>query len=127
MGNLLLVSGGIALLWMSYLKLDCVHNVLLLSCIYVVGARIVIPNAIAASLEEFRHLGGSSSALIGFIQTFGSFAISFGIAELNKESALTLGSCFAVLGALSLIISLFMKNEKEIVPSKMPKLATERS
>lgn len=108
-GTTVLISGGVLMLlayWCNYVNL---FAVLLPSAIYVIGARIVIPNAIAGSMEEFRHLSGSSSALIGCIQMLGSSMISLLIANFDYNTPFTLALFFTGLGLLTLTIAYFIK------------------
>lgn len=109
LGTLLLIIGGTLMLIAYYLNYVSLLAVLLPSAIYVVGARIIIPNAIAGSMEEFRHLGGSSSALIGAIQMLGSSLMSLIITYFNYETPFPLAFFFTTLGVVSLTIAFFIK------------------
>lgn len=108
-GTLLLVGGGVIMLLEYCFNHVSLYTVLLPSSIYVIGARIVIPNAIAGSMEEFRHLSGSSSALIGCIQMLGSSLISVLIANFEYDTPFPLGIFFTMLGITSLAIAYFIK------------------
>lgn len=108
-GTCLLIVGGAVMLLAA-----CFHNVnlisvLLPSAIYVIGARIVIPNAIAGSMEEFRHLNGSCSALIGSIQMLGSALISLIITKFSYATPFPLALFFTFLGMISLSTAFFIK------------------
>lgn len=109
LGTLLLISGGSIMLLAYYLDHVNLFTVLLPSAIYVIGARIIIPNAIAGSMEEFRHLGGSSSALIGAIQMLGSSLMSLLIANFNYATPFPLAFFFTSLGVVTLTIAYFIK------------------
>lgn len=113
-GTLLLIGGGLLILLAHFFHFVNIYAVLFPSAIYVIGARIIIPNAIAGSMEEFRHLSGSSSALIGCIQMLGSSLISLMIAYCDYKTPFPLAFFFTALGVTTLIISLFIK-PKEIV------------
>jgi MFS transporter, DHA1 family, 2-module integral membrane pump EmrD len=52
MGTFLLISGGVLLLLVHFFDYLNLYAVLIPSAIYVIGARIIIPNAIAGSMEE---------------------------------------------------------------------------
>lgn len=108
-GTLLLVGGGLLMLFEYFFNHVSLLTVLLPSSIYVIGARIVIPNAIAGSMEEFRHLSGSSSALIGCIQMLGSSLISLLIANFDYNTPFPLAIFFTMLGVSSLAIAYFIK------------------
>lgn len=109
LGTLLLIGGGVLMLTAYYCDCANLAVVLLSSAVYVIGARIVIPNAIAGSMEEFRHLSGSSSALIGCIQMFGSSLISLLIANFDYDTPFALALFFTLLGIMSMAIAMFMK------------------
>lgn len=112
LGTILLIGGGVSMLLAYAFNYANLIAVLLSSSIYVIGARIVIPNAIAGSMEEFRHLGGSSSALIGCIQMLGSSVISLLIANFDYNSPFPLAMFLTTLGVMSLAIAFFIKPPK---------------
>jgi len=105
-GTFFLILGGL-LMWLAYaFNYSGVSAVLFPAAVYVIGARIVIPNAIAGAMEKLRHLNGSSSALIGCIQMLGSFVISLIIANFNNTTAFPLSLVLITMGILTLGISL---------------------
>ena len=106
-GTVLLILGGLCMLLAYIYHFTNIASILLASSIYILGARIIIPNAIADSMKELRHLGGSSSALIGFTQMLGSSLVSLIIASLAHPPLLMLAVVFIVLGAMTLTISLY--------------------
>ncbi len=112
-GTSLLIGGGVLMLLAHFFDYFSVYAVLIPSAIYVIGARIIIPNAIATSMEEFRHLSGSSSALIGCIQMLGSSAISLAITNFEYKTLFPLAIFFTVLGVTSLIIITYFIKPKE--------------
>lgn len=109
LGTILLIGGGLTMLIAYYCNYVNLFAVLLPSAIYVIGARIVIPNAIAGSMKEFRHLSGSSSALIGCIQMLGSSLISLLIAKFSYDSPFPLALFFTALGIISLTLTIFIE------------------
>lgn len=113
-GTLLLLSGGLTMMLAYFFDYVNLPAVLLPSAIYVIGARIVIPNAIAGSMEAFRHLSGSSSALIGCIQMLGSSFISLLIANCDYNSPFPLAMFFTTLGITSLTITYFIKTSESV-------------
>ena len=100
-GIFLIILSG---LWMFLWNTITVISILLPVCVYVIGARIVIPNAIAHSFDGLRHLGGSTSGMIGFIQMIGSSFISFLITRFDNEASILLSILFMMIGILSLTI-----------------------
>lgn len=112
-GTSLLIGGGLLML-LAYCKQHVnIYAVLLPSAVYVIGARIIIPNAIAGSLEEFRHLSGSSSALIGCIQMLGSSLMSLLVTNFSYRTPFPLALLFTMLGIVSLTIVIFIDNPKK--------------
>lgn len=109
LGTCLLISGGAIMLIPVCLHHVSLITVLLPSTIYVIGARIVIPNAIAGSMDEFKHIRGSCSALIGCIQMLGSALISLAITKFSYTSPFPLAFFFTCLGAMSLSMAWFIK------------------
>lgn len=110
-GTLLLILGGLTMLVAYALHLTNIFATLLTSSIYILGARIIIPNAIADSMQGLRHLGGSTSALIGCIQMLGSSLVSLVIASLTHPPMLMLAIVFIILGAMTLTISLWSRDQ----------------
>jgi Bcr/CflA subfamily drug resistance transporter len=107
-GTSLLILAGATMLLAYFLHRINLSSILIPSAIFVVGTRIVIPNAMACSMEEFRHLGGSSSALIGCIQMLGSSLVSAIMANFSYESPVPLAFFFTMLGMLSLTVSMYI-------------------
>lgn len=107
-GTVLLLLGGLTMLLAYAFHFTNIFAILLTSSIYILGARIVIPNAIADSMKELRHLGGSSSALIGCMQMLGSSLVSLIIASLAHPPLLMLAVVFIILGGMTLTISMAM-------------------
>lgn len=105
-GTVLLIVGGVLMIAASCVKHVEVMCVLIPAAIYVLGARIIIPNAIASSMKEFRHMNGSSSALIGFVQMMGSTIISLILTVFNNQSAIPLGVFYCLLGIGIFVLSL---------------------
>jgi Bcr/CflA subfamily drug resistance transporter len=107
-GTLLLIVGGMGMMLVYEAHTMNIFAILLAASVYILGARIIIPNAIATSMKDLRHLGGSSSALIGCIQMLGSTLVSLIIAALTTSPIFMLATVFILLGIISLMISLRM-------------------
>lgn len=115
-------SAGVKLLWIVGITLNLLGGLSMLAwdeminenlnvigilaptVLYVIGARIIIPNATANAFKEFRHLGGSTSGLIGGIQMVGTAAISFVMAHFAAVSADSVGALFTCLGVAGLLL-----------------------
>jgi Na+/melibiose symporter-like transporter len=98
---LLIISGSVMWLWNFYMD-SSVMSILLPVGLYVIGARIVIPNALSQAFDKLRHLGGSTSAVLGCIQMSGAAAVSYTLARSSDISSLPLATAFTVLGLLAL-------------------------
>jgi len=109
-GTILLIIGGISMLLAYQLEYFNIIAILLPASVFVIGARIVIPNAIANSMDEIRHLKGSSSAVLGFMQMSGSSMISFCIAKFNHASSLPLSVLFILIGCTLLTLTMIKKD-----------------
>src|SRR3990167_1594118 len=109
LGAILLVCGGMIMLIAYYFRYTNIFTIIIPSAVYVIGARIIIPNAIAGSMKNFRHLGGSSSALIGCIQMLGSASVSLIITNFDYTTPSLLAFTFIILGMSALtIVMLFV-------------------
>lgn len=104
---LIISSGTLMITWNIENQISLV-SVLLPTALYVVGARIIIPNAMAGAFTGFRHLGGSTSGLIGGIQMLGTALISSIMVNFNYRSPLPLAFLFTLLGTGSLIAFCYM-------------------
>lgn len=107
-GILLVVSSGIFMLSWNIMEKVTLMSILIPTTLYVLGARIIIPNAIAGAFTEFRHLGGSASGLIGAIQMLGTALISSVMVNFNYRSPLALAYLFILIGISSFAAFYFM-------------------
>lgn len=105
-GSILLIIGGFAMGILAQMGHSTVLSVLIPAAFYVIGARIIIPNAIAGSMESLRHLNGSTSAMLGFIQMLVSTLISLSIAQIDNVNSFPL-SVFLVLLGLATVTVVF--------------------
>lgn len=99
---MLIVSGVLMWVWNLWVNPNLL-TILLPTAIYVVGARIVIPNSIAGAFTDLRHLGGSTSGLVGSIQMLGSALISLLITNFSYETPLPLAGIFIALGTAAIV------------------------
>lgn len=106
-GICIIIMAGLWMLsWNSGEKMT-LPSVLIPCALYVMGARIIIPNAMANAFIRLRHLGGSASGLIGGIQISGAALISFTMTYFDYRSPLPLGFLFSLLG-ISALITFFL-------------------
>jgi Bcr/CflA subfamily drug resistance transporter len=115
--SLMFVSGILMVAMGDDLEIE-LADILFATAIYIIGARIVIPNAIAEAFKELRQLNGSASALIGSIQMLGTAGISFIVVSLHKQSPLVVAGLFSILGMLSLVV-FYLSNQNKIFAKYM--------
>ncbi len=101
-GLLTSVAGGVCLILFSLLKLDALTIILFSVSIYVVGARIVIANAISEAFSDTRERSGTASALIGTVQMLGAAMTSSILAQFSHPNSLLLASCLSILSLCGL-------------------------
>ena len=99
---LLCVSGCLGIL-AGFIEMH-VWTILVPTIIYVLGARVIIPNAISCCLEHFGQQAGTASGLIGAIQILGTTLISAIASQFETTTQLPLACCFISMGILSGII-----------------------
>jgi len=112
MGILLLISGGLAMLLWNACFTPSVYAMLLPMILYVIGARIVIPNALSGAFNGLKQLGGSASGMIGGIQMLGSAMVSFIVTWCNYQTPLPLALILTLLGVATLSILAMQMMEK---------------
>ncbi len=117
MGIVLITASGLLMISWNFESETTLISILVPTTIYVVGARIIIPNAIAGAFAGFRHLGGSASGLIGGIQMLGTALISLIMINFSYQSPLPLGFLFTILGIGSFSAFCFIARQKSFVPS----------
>ena len=107
-GIVLVITSGICMISLNYEEEVTLISVLLPTTLYVIGARIIIPNAMAGAFTGFHHLGGTASGLIGGIQMLGTALISLLMINFSYKSPLPLAFLFTGIGLLSLGAFCFM-------------------
>ncbi len=114
-GIFLLIIGGISLLITSVNQNVTIFAILFSSSIYVIGARIVIPNAIAGSMKNLSHLNGSTSAVLGFVQMAISSLVSLLLSLFDNTSSIPLSGFLLLLGLLSLSVLYFTRKMRDAI------------
>lgn len=107
-GILLVTISGICMISLNYEEKLTLVSFLFPTTMYVIGARIIIPNAMAGAFIGFRHIGGSVSGLIGGIQMLGTGLISLLMINFSCKSSLPLAVLFTGIGLLSFGAFCFM-------------------
>lgn len=64
------------------------------------GMGIGLPNAFAAAMQDFPHVAGSASAIVGFFQMGFGMLASFAVSRMTGDVSLAMGIVCAVSGAV---------------------------
>ena len=104
LGLLISVLGGMILLMMSRLLPDSGLAVLFASGVYVLGARLVIPNASSLAMGHTHFPKGSVSALMGAIQMMGAVLLGGLMAQFKTKTACPLAIFFISTSSAALIL-----------------------
>jgi Bcr/CflA subfamily drug resistance transporter len=102
-GILLLIISGIIMACWNWVAHPSISSILVPVCLFVIGARIIIPNAVSGAFTHLRHLGGSTSGMLGCLQMLGTAIVSLIISRFNYHSPFLLATVFITLGGISLI------------------------
>jgi Bcr/CflA subfamily drug resistance transporter len=111
-GLILSLLGGLFLMFVSILLNDLPWLVVLCSSIYVLGARLVIPNASALAMGCTIVPKGCVSALVGAIQMLGAVLLSTLIAQFDTRTAEPLAVFFIMISSIGLLLCCFSKGEE---------------
>jgi Bcr/CflA subfamily drug resistance transporter len=116
-GILLLIIGGIGML--SDIAHVNIPVIMIPAIVFIIGARLVIPNATASAMTDFTHNRGSASALIGSLQIIGTAAVSYVMSTVKIDSQLPLGIAFTSFGFASIVcfIFLFYRQKQTVLSS----------
>lgn len=108
-GLLIMFIAGMGMLFVANLFPKNWLFILVFTIVYIIGARIVIPNASAQGFEEVQSNRGSVSAMMGCIQMSISMLVSFTIAHFSASSAIPLSLFWLGMSGLSLILIITME------------------
>jgi len=101
----ILATGGVTMLMSCYLFASSWQAVLVSAMIYVLGTRIVIPNAMSLAVQPFKHTAGTTSAVIGSIQMLGAMVVSALLAHFTTQNATPLAAFLVIIGAASILLA----------------------
>ncbi|MES2203725.1 MAG: multidrug effflux MFS transporter [Pseudomonadota bacterium] len=101
--------GGILLLFIAKLNVNTGWPIVICASIYVLGARLVIPNASALAMGYSVVPKGCAAALVGAIQMLGSMALGALIAQFKTDTAAPLAIFFISVSGLALTFYLLQK------------------
>ncbi len=96
--------GGASMLALALAEPPAVAAVLLPMLVYLVGAGLVLPNAMAGAIGPFPTLAGAASALMGFAQMMVASLVGVAVGQFEQTSAVVMAAAIAGM-ALLLAIS----------------------
>lgn len=96
--------GGASMLVFALAQPPTVAAVLLPMLVYLVGAGLVLPNAMAGAIGPFPTLAGAASALMGFVQMTVAALVGAAVGQFEQTSAVVMAAAIAGM-ALLLAIS----------------------
>lgn len=111
-GLCLSLLGGILLLLITKMSGNSGWPVVACASLYVLGARLVIPNASALAMGYSLISKGCASALVGSIQMIGSMLLGALIAQFSTDTAVPLAIFFLSVSGLALILYLVFNQRR---------------
>ncbi len=89
-----------------FAKLDNITFVTLLFPIMIIfaGVALAVPPAMANALIPFKHITGSASAMMGFIQFVIAGLSTIGISALHDGATTAMPLTFSILSILAIIV-----------------------
>jgi DHA1 family bicyclomycin/chloramphenicol resistance-like MFS transporter len=103
--------GGVFLIITNIMFNDVAWLIVAGSSVYVLGARLVIPNASALAMDCTIVPKGCASALVGAIQMLGAVLLGGFIAQFNTNTAVPLAVFFVCISSTGLLLCFFNKGE----------------
>ncbi|NNM59744.1 MAG: multidrug effflux MFS transporter [Legionellales bacterium] len=116
-GILILITSGLIMWIWGHFFTPSICSLLLPVSIFVIGARVIIPNALSHAFNNLRHLGGSTSAILGCLQMTSAALISYILAGRDYSSTSALAITFIGIGVVSLVT--FYSDQLRITSNKV--------
>ena len=101
-GSFCTFFGGMLMLGLELASVHTIASVIGPQMLFMFGAGMVLPNAMAGAIGPFPHMAGAASALIGFAQMTGAAIAGAAVGSLLVDTALPMAVCIAIGGCLSL-------------------------
>lgn len=103
-GNLLILSMGLAFIITSYFKILTVSAIILPTIGIELGIAFIFPNAFVNAIAPFPKILGATAALYGCLQVAISFITSMIVAAISEETQMPMGILLACSALLGLIV-----------------------
>ena len=112
-GSLLVLTGGVALLFLDFLTTPRLLTVLAVLSLSVGGFGVLLPIGLKSIMTAFKHQSGSVSALHGCLSlgmaAAGSFTFSILMSTYKIDALNAMAEFTVVTGAITVVISLLTK------------------
>lgn len=96
------ISGG-AMAMLALARVDSVWAIVLPEAVFMLGAGIIMPQALAGGLAPYPHMAGTSSSLIGFIQMLLAAIAGILVGQFHDGTPLVMSLAVGIAGAAALI------------------------
>ena len=107
-GLLVAVTGGGAMAILAYQGVHTVWAVILPQTLFMIGAGMLLPQALAGALANFPTMAGSTSALFGFIQMAVAAGAGALVGRLHDGTPLVMASIIAACAAIALAFHMLL-------------------
>lgn len=107
-GLLVAVTGGGAMAILAYQGVHTVWAVILPQTLFMIGAGMLLPQALAGALANFPTMAGSASALFGFIQMAVAAGAGALVGRLHDGTPLVMASIIAACAAIALAFHMLL-------------------
>ncbi|MCI0431320.1 MAG: multidrug effflux MFS transporter [Rhodospirillales bacterium] len=98
--------GGAIMLALALAEPPSVAAVLIPVLIYLLGAGLVLPNAMAGAIGPFPMLAGAASALLGFVQMMVAALVGAAVGQFEQSTAIAVATAITGMAVL-LVVSVF--------------------
>jgi MFS transporter, DHA1 family, multidrug resistance protein len=102
-GSVLATAAGLVAVGLPLAGVVTVPAVLTPMFLFMVGAGLILPNAMAGGVGPFATMAGLASALMGFLQMTVAAAVGIAVGHLNDGSPLPMMVAIAVLAIATLL------------------------
>jgi DHA1 family bicyclomycin/chloramphenicol resistance-like MFS transporter len=101
-GSAIAAGAGAVMAALALARVDSVWAVVLPEAVFMLGAGIVMPQALAGGLAPYPHMAGTSSSLIGFSQMMLAAAAGILVGQFHDGTPLVMSLVIGASGAAAL-------------------------
>jgi DHA1 family bicyclomycin/chloramphenicol resistance-like MFS transporter len=99
LGLAILMVAGLALVPIAWLRLGGPLTLMLPIMVYVFAQGLVLPNAVAATMEPLPEMAGVAASLLGAIQMIGGSIVGYAVDALYDGTPRSMAGMIAVMGS----------------------------